>query len=76
MCHRLVCLAAGQSTAGEASRCVGRYASQDEIVQVVQNYSSHGIQVDVLVIDWKHYNCVVRPRCQYVYRNVVTVLFV
>eukprot|EP01052_Picozoa_sp_SAG31_P019329 SAG31_NODE_1404_length_8479_cov_2.258760_8_plen_415_part_00 len=35
-----------------------RYASQAEILQVVQNYTAHGIQVDVLVIDWKHYDCV------------------
>lgn len=34
-----------------------RYASQKEIVEVVQNYSDHGIVPSVLVIDWKHYNC-------------------
>ena len=27
-------------------------------MSVVRNYTSHGIQVDVLVIDWKHYRCV------------------
>ena len=35
-----------------------RYSSQAEIMQVVKNYTAHGIQVDVLVIDWKHYDCV------------------
>jgi alpha-D-xyloside xylohydrolase len=35
-----------------------RYASQTEIVEVVKNYTLHGIDVSVLVIDWKHYNCV------------------
>eukprot|EP00037_Helgoeca_nana_P030558 m.378413 g.378413 ORF g.378413 m.378413 type:complete len:552 (-) comp28216_c0_seq4:3214-4869(-) len=35
-----------------------RYASQTEIVDVVHQYRAHNISVDVLVIDWKHYQCV------------------
>jgi alpha-D-xyloside xylohydrolase len=36
-----------------------RYASQAEILGAVRNYTAvHGIDVDVLVIDWKHYECV------------------
>jgi alpha-glucosidase (family GH31 glycosyl hydrolase) len=35
-----------------------RYSSQTEIVDVVKNYGARGIAVDVLVIDWKHYQCV------------------
>ena len=35
-----------------------RYSSQREIIDVVRNYSSHNISVDVFVIDWKHYECV------------------
>eukprot|EP00658_Telonema_sp_P-2_P069190 TRINITY_DN5828_c0_g1_i3.p1 TRINITY_DN5828_c0_g1~~TRINITY_DN5828_c0_g1_i3.p1 ORF type:complete len:292 (+),score=29.25 TRINITY_DN5828_c0_g1_i3:903-1778(+) len=35
-----------------------RYASQLEILQVVRNYSAHSIHPGVLVIDWKHYQCV------------------
>ena len=35
-----------------------RYASQTEILDTVRNYRAHNITVDVLVIDWKHYECV------------------
>jgi alpha-D-xyloside xylohydrolase len=36
-----------------------RYASTTEVVDVVKNYTStHDINVSVLVIDWKHYDCV------------------
>lgn len=35
-----------------------RYTSQTEIIDIVQNYTKHGINVSVLVIDWKHYKCV------------------
>lgn len=35
-----------------------RYASQTEILKIANNYSAHGITPSVVVIDWKHYNCV------------------
>ena len=34
-----------------------RYASQEEIINVVRNYSYHNISVSAVVIDWKHYKC-------------------
>ena len=36
-----------------------RYTSVQEIEAVISNYTvTHGIPVEVLVIDWKHYECV------------------
>jgi alpha-D-xyloside xylohydrolase len=34
-----------------------RYASTTEVIDVARNYTQHGFNVSVFVIDWKHYAC-------------------